>query len=195
MFEVEGRSRLKVRLSGFAGRGLIPELRHTAMPAHGADSVSPSNGDTANAASAKPGQPIKQLAAEQGRAGAIRTSKGSKQLAFGPATALLLPVILFLGWLSAHLHYSLPTPQQDLFLADGITPVFSEREALRYINDLATHEDGSPRYRIVGTKEMVLTEEYLLKEVDRIRQEVVARMPAGLHQIEVWHQVSDCQCD
>jgi hypothetical protein len=76
-----------------------------------------------------------------------------------------------------------------MFLADGTTPVFSEKEALRYVHDLATHEDGSPRYRIVGTEEMVLTEEYLLKEVDRVRQLVVERMPAGLHQIEVWHQV------
>ncbi|ORY69282.1 hypothetical protein BCR35DRAFT_319080 [Leucosporidium creatinivorum] len=45
-----------------------------------------------------------------------------------------------------------------------------------------------PRYRIVGTPEMVETEQYLLKEIERIREEVVARM-GDLHQIEIWHQI------
>ncbi|KAK4055194.1 hypothetical protein OIV83_000474 [Microbotryomycetes sp. JL201] len=117
-----------------------------------------------------------------------RSSSARQPLSFWPSLLIVLPVIVALGWLSAHLHYSLPEPGTELFSANGSQAVFSEHQALKYINDLAVHSDGSPRYRIVGTEEMVITEKYIIDQVERIRREVVAKM-GDFHQIEVWHQV------
>ncbi len=89
-----------------------------------------------------------------------------------------------------HLHYKLPTPNTSPYAADGITPIFDEAQAMRYIHDLAEYEDGSPRYRIVGTEEMVLTETYLLGVLERMKEEV-ARTPGNPNQIEIWHQSGD----
>lgn len=60
---------------------------------------------------------------------------------------------------------------------------------MRYINDLALYPDGQPRYRIVGTEEMVLTEKYLVSVLERIKEEV-DRTEGITSQIEIWHQVS-----
>lgn len=124
--------------------------------------------------------PIERLAA----AAPSRSTRWS----FLPSVAVLLPFLLGLILFSASLHYSLPTPQQELFAPDGITPVFSENQALRYIYDLSTHEDGTPKYRIVGTEEMIETERYLLAAIEKIKEETALKM-GGLHQVEVWHQV------
>lgn len=130
-----------------------------------------------------PGEPVKKLAVPDSR---------RRQLGFWPSIMLLLPAIIALGSLSVHWHYTLPAPVQDLVAPDGQTAQFCERQAMQYINDLATHEDGSPRYRIVGTEEMVATEKYIVSQVERIRNEVVAQM-GDYHQIEIWHQVNqDC---
>lgn len=118
----------------------------------------------------------------------VRKTSPRSQLSLLPSLIILGPILLALAYLSLHLHYTLPTPQAALFTPDGLIPQFSETEAMKYINALATHEDGEPRYRIVGTPEMVETERYLVREVERIREEVVART-GGLHQIEVFHQV------
>lgn len=147
------------------------------------------------------GEPIKKLASD-GKAAAAAAPPPSfaRQLSFWPAIAILLPVMVALTWVSCYMHYTLPQPRAELYLptsssssngssSPGLQAVFSEHEAMRYIHALATHEDGSPRYRIVGTEEMVLTEQYLLREIERIRDQVVEKMPLGLHQIEIWHQV------
>lgn len=105
-----------------------------------------------------------------------------------PSLAVLLPVIACFGWISVHLHYALPNPNNALFTPSG-SPIFSEGHALRYIRDLAAYGDGTPRYRILGTREMVQTDEYLLDKIAQIRQEVVDRHPDGGMQVEVWHQV------
>ncbi|GJN92127.1 hypothetical protein Rhopal_005157-T1 [Rhodotorula paludigena] len=107
-----------------------------------------------------------------------------------PSLAVLLPVIACFGWISVHLHYALPTPNNALFTPSG-SPIFSEGHALRYIRDLAAYGDGTPRYRILGTREMVQTDEYLLDKIAQIRQEVVDRHPDGGMQVEVWHQLFD----
>lgn len=54
---------------------------------------------------------------------------------------------------------------------------------------MSVRPNGSSRYRIVGTEEMLWTEEYLLKEIERIKAEIEAKM-GGLHEVEVSHQVS-----
>ncbi|KAM0793486.1 hypothetical protein ACM66B_000927 [Microbotryomycetes sp. NB124-2] len=112
----------------------------------------------------------------------------SRRLPFWQSLSIVLPFVLLLGWLSAHLHYTLPTPRTELFSANGSQALFSEQQALQYINDLAVYPDGQPRYRIVGTEEMVKTEQYIVEQVERIRSEVVAKM-GDFHQIEVWHQI------
>lgn len=88
-----------------------------------------------------------------------------------------------------HLHYTLPTPKTSPYAADGLTPQFDESAAMRYIVDMAMYADGTPRYRIVGTEEMVLTEQYLLGVLERIKEQVDRTTAAG-HEIEIWHQVS-----
>jgi hypothetical protein len=64
---------------------------------------------------------------------------------------------------------------------------------MKYIKDLASYNDeaSTPRYRIVGTKEMQITDEYLLNAIDRIKQEMVEVHPEGGMQIEIWHQIGD----
>ncbi|GAA5912605.1 hypothetical protein JCM8208_004787 [Rhodotorula glutinis] len=104
--------------------------------------------------------------------------------------AVLLPILALFTWTSVRLHYELPTPGHALFSPDG-TPVFSESHAMRYIKDLASYGDGTPRYRILGTREMVETDEYILDKVAQIRQDVVQRHPDGGMQLEVWHQTGD----
>jgi len=89
-----------------------------------------------------------------------------------------------------HLHYSLPTPNTTPYAADGITPHFDEAQAMRYIEEMALYPDGTPRYRIVGTEEQVLTEKYLIGVLERLKEEV-ARTSGNKHQIEIWHQVGD----
>ncbi|KAK4057683.1 hypothetical protein OIO90_001331 [Microbotryomycetes sp. JL221] len=111
-----------------------------------------------------------------------------KQLSFLPSILIVLPLILSLGWLSLHLHYTLPEPGKALYSPNGSVPLFSEQQALKYINDLAVHPDGTPRYRIVGTEEMVTTEKYIVEQVERIRNEVVNKM-GNFHQVEIWHQI------
>jgi hypothetical protein len=112
----------------------------------------------------------------------------SRQWGFLSSALLLTPYLLALGFLSTYLHYNLPTPQQALFSADG-TPIFSEKQAMVYLHDMSTWPDGTSKYRIVGTEEMVETEVYLLDAIEGIKREVMAKM-GGLHEIEVWHQVS-----
>ncbi|GAA5932298.1 hypothetical protein JCM1841_005187 [Sporobolomyces salmonicolor] len=107
-----------------------------------------------------------------------------------PSLVVLLPLLGLVGWTSVHLHYKLPTPQPRLFSSKG-TPIFSEVHAMSYVRDLATYQDGTPRYRIVGTKEMVQTDEYLLAKVEEIKAEMVDAHPDGDMQIEVWHQTGD----
>ncbi|KAI5479232.1 endoplasmic reticulum metallopeptidase [Pseudohyphozyma bogoriensis] len=114
------------------------------------------------------------------------TTIARPQLSFLRSLLLLAPFLYGLVYVSVRLHYTLPAPQQDLFDATGAAQ-FSEKQAMKYIWDLAVHPDNSPRYRILGTEEMVETEEYLIKAVEKIRDEVVAKM-GGLHQIEIWHQ-------
>jgi len=64
---------------------------------------------------------------------------------------------------------------------------------MSYIRDLSTYGGGEqvPRYRIVGTKEMQKTDEYLLAKLEEIKREVVSRHPNGGMQLEVWHQIGD----
>ncbi|BGP28517.1 hypothetical protein JCM10296v2_000252 [Rhodotorula toruloides] len=114
----------------------------------------------------------------------------SKQWSLLPSLAVILPLLALFTYVSVHLHYALPEPQHALFSPDG-TPVFSESKAMRYIHDLAAYGDGTPRYRIVGTKEMVETDNYLLDKIAEIREEVVQRHPNGGMQVEVWHQIGD----
>ncbi|GEM06060.1 endoplasmic reticulum metallopeptidase [Rhodotorula toruloides] len=114
----------------------------------------------------------------------------SKQWSLLPSLAVILPLLALFTYISANLHYALPEPQHALFSPDG-TPVFSESKAMRYIHDLAAYGDGTPRYRIVGTKEMVETDNYLLDKIAEIREEVVQRHPNGGMQVEVWHQIGD----
>ncbi|KAM0755633.1 hypothetical protein T439DRAFT_320338 [Meredithblackwellia eburnea MCA 4105] len=114
-------------------------------------------------------------------------STRTRQWGFLSSVAVLLPFVVGAAYLSAHLHYSLPTPITTPFAPDG-TPVFNEAKAMEYIRDLSTHADGSPKYRIVGTEEMVETDRYLLAAVEKIKEDVVLNM-GDLHQIEVWHQV------
>lgn len=112
----------------------------------------------------------------------------SRQWGFLSSVLVLTPYLLALGFISTYLHYTLPTPQQELSAPDGITPIFSENQAMRYIYDMSTYPDGSSKYRIVGTEEMVETEVYLLAAIEDIKREVAEKME-GLHEIEVWHQV------
>ncbi|KAJ8297177.1 putative endoplasmic reticulum metallopeptidase 1 [Rhodotorula toruloides] len=114
----------------------------------------------------------------------------SKQWSLLPSLAVILPLLALFTYISVHLHYALPEPQHALFSPDG-SPVFSESKAMRYIHDLAAYGDGTPRYRIVGTKEMVETDNYLLDKIAEIREEVVQRHPNGGMQVEVWHQLFD----
>ncbi|BGP44460.1 hypothetical protein JCM10450v2_000274 [Rhodotorula kratochvilovae] len=109
---------------------------------------------------------------------------------FLPSLLVLLPITLLFAWTSIHLHYQLPTPNHALFSPNG-TPIFSEGHAMRYIKDLASYGDGTPRYRILGTREMIETDEYILAKVREIREDVVQHHPTGGMQLEVWHQTGD----
>ncbi|GAA5972745.1 hypothetical protein JCM11641_003001 [Rhodosporidiobolus odoratus] len=107
-----------------------------------------------------------------------------------PSLSVLLPILTYFIYTSVTLHYSLPTPNQSLYDHHG-NPSFSENKAMQYITDLAAYQDGTPRYRIVGTKEMVQTDAYLLDQINVIRQQMVQVHPQGGMQIEVWHQHGD----
>jgi hypothetical protein len=111
-----------------------------------------------------------------------------KQWSFFAFAGLVLPLIFALGYVSVHLHYELPEPRVEQFSLAG-QPTFSEVSAMRYIRDLAAYADGTPKYRIVGTKEMVETDNYILDEIAAIREQVVRQHPDGGMQIEVFHQV------
>lgn len=111
-----------------------------------------------------------------------------KQWSFFAFASLVLPLICALGYVSVHLHYELPEPRVEQFSLAG-QPTFSEVSAMRYIRDLAAYADGTPKYRIVGTKEMVETDNYILDEIAAIREQVVRQHPDGGMQIEVFHQV------
>ncbi|KAL8286292.1 hypothetical protein RQP46_004780 [Phenoliferia psychrophenolica] len=113
---------------------------------------------------------------------------GSRQWGFVASAAVLVPFLLATGFLSAHLHYTLPTPGSASYAPDGVTPIFNEATAMQIIQDLAVHPNGSPRYRIVGTEEMVETDRYVLNAAEKIKEDVVLNM-GDLHQIEIWHQV------
>ena len=112
--------------------------------------------------------PVERLAAV--------TPPKSTRWGFVASLSALLPFCVGLILFSSSLHYSLPTPQQELFAPDGVTPLFSENQAMRYIHDLSTHEDGTPKYRIVGTEEMVETEKYLLAAIEKIKEETALKM-------------------
>ncbi|GAA5858742.1 hypothetical protein JCM8547_004967 [Rhodosporidiobolus lusitaniae] len=115
-------------------------------------------------------------------------AKQHKQWSLLPSLAVLLPILALFTYASVHSHYTLPDPVLDLFDTNG-TAQFCEANALTVINDLAAYSDGTPRYRIVGTKEMVQTDEYLLDRISDIRDQMVQEHPEGGMQIEVWHQV------
>lgn len=114
-------------------------------------------------------------------------------LSLWPSLLILVPILTLLTYTSVHLHYKLPAPEPREWDAATATPIFSERRAMKYIKDLASYNDAdsTPRYRIVGTKEMQRTDEYLLDAIDRIRREMVDQHPRGGMQLEVWHQVGD----
>ncbi|GAA6059342.1 hypothetical protein JCM10212_003240 [Sporobolomyces blumeae] len=116
-----------------------------------------------------------------------------KQWGLAPTLLLLVPLLGLLVRTSLQLHYDLPEPAIAEYDPRTGKPQFSESRAMSYIRDLSSYDDGqqTPRYRIVGTKEMVRTDEYLLERVDIIRREMVERHPEGGMQIEVWHQVGD----
>ncbi|GAA6002746.1 hypothetical protein JCM10207_007655 [Rhodosporidiobolus poonsookiae] len=117
-------------------------------------------------------------------------SSRRKQWTLLPSLLVLLPILALLTYASVHLHYKLPEPNIAAF-NDNDTAIFSETLAMGYIRDLAAYADDTPRYRIVGTKEMVQTDEYLLARIEDIKQEMVRVHPDGGMQIEVFHQVGD----
>ncbi|GAA5899500.1 Pff1p [Sporobolomyces salmoneus] len=110
-----------------------------------------------------------------------------------PSLLILLPILSLLTYTSVHLHYKLPTPEVQEWDLSTQTPIFSEGRAMKYIKDLASYNDvdSTPRYRIVGTKEMQRTDEYLLAAIEEIRREMVEQHPNGGMQLEVWHQIGD----
>ncbi|KAK4701094.1 hypothetical protein P7C70_g5142, partial [Phenoliferia sp. Uapishka_3] len=116
------------------------------------------------------------------------TSPSPLQFSFLSSIVLLIPFILLTGYISSTLHYTLPIPSNTSYSSDGLTPKFNEQTAMNIISDLSTHPDGTPKYRIVGTEEMVETDKYVLKKAERIKEEVGLNM-GELHQIEIWHQV------
>lgn len=118
-----------------------------------------------------------------------RLQPAPRQWPFSAFASVVFPLLLLLGYISVHLHYELPTPNAAEFGLQG-EPTFSEVSAMRYIRDLAQYADGTPKYRIVGTKEMVETDKYIMAEIAKIREEVVKRHPQGGMQVEVFHQVS-----
>ncbi|GAA5994045.1 hypothetical protein JCM5350_000059 [Sporobolomyces pararoseus] len=115
---------------------------------------------------------------------------------------ILIPILSFLTYISVHLHYTLPTPRIEEWDLSSQTPLFSEQRAMKYIKDLASYNDeqSTPRYRIVGTKEMQKTDEYLLQAIEKIREEMVQQQLVQLTakdgqevgmQLEVWYQIGD----
>ncbi|GAA5877205.1 hypothetical protein JCM16303_006201 [Sporobolomyces ruberrimus] len=110
-----------------------------------------------------------------------------------PTLLILLPILSLLTYTSVYLHYALPTPVVQEWDSVTETPIFSERRAMKYIKNLASYNDAeaTPRYRIVGTKEMQRTDEYLLEAIEVIKREMVEQHPGGGMQLEVWHQVGD----
>ncbi|GAA6040391.1 hypothetical protein JCM8097_007592 [Rhodosporidiobolus ruineniae] len=143
-------------------------------------------------ATSDPTDPAVVVASSSSSPAPARQPRSShKQWSTLPALAVLLPILALFTYLSVTLHYTLPTPSHTSFAEDGVTPIFNEARAMGYIQDLAAYADGTPRYRIVGTKEMVQTDEYLLDRIAEIREEMVRRHPEGGMQIEVWHQIGD----
>ena len=128
------------------------------------------------------------LSASRSQSTPSRALYPPKQWSFFAFASLVLPLIFTLGYISVHLHYELPTPRVEQFSLAG-QPTFSEVAAMRYIRDLAAYADGTPKYRIVGTKEMVETDNYILDEIAAIREQVVRQHPDGGMQVEVFHQV------
>jgi len=121
----------------------------------------------------------------------------SPPLSLFPTLLILLPILSLLTYTSVKLHYALPSPETQEYAYSNLTgdlePIFSERRAMGYIRDLSTYGGGTevPRYRIVGTKEMQRTDEYLLAKLEEIKREVIERHPNGGMQVEVWHQIGD----
>lgn len=76
-----------------------------------------------------------------------------------PSSVLLVGFLSLLTALSLHFHYELPLPLAGY--APDSTPQFSELRAKQYVSDLAQYDDGAPRYRILGTKALVESEDYV----------------------------------
>lgn len=65
---------------------------------------------------------------------------------------------------AVRLHYTLPTPLVEEFNAAGV-PVFSEARGRRYIEDLSTFPDGSPRCTFCLCA--LLRNEFIRSDTDR----------------------------
>lgn len=107
---------------------------------------------------------------------------------------LLAPLTLFIlviGYLAIFFHYQLPTPISALDNAAseraGKGPLFSEGKAMDIISKLSV-DIG---YRIVGTKQHVDAEEWLLEEVRNYEGLHHLGGGAGDVQVEVWQQLGD----
>ncbi|GAA5957518.1 hypothetical protein JCM3765_001166 [Sporobolomyces pararoseus] len=120
-------------------------------------------------------------------------------LSLSSSLLILLPILTLLTYTSVHLHYALPEPrsQESDLSSNPPKPLFSEKRAMKYIKDLASYNDetSTPRYRIVGTKEMQNTDQYLLQQIEEIKQEIQQTQSVGGAQapreLEVWYQTGD----
>lgn len=104
---------------------------------------------------------------------------------------VLVPIFaLFavLASLTVFLHYRLPTPISSLqALESTAKPLFSEENALSIMEKLSS-EFG---YRIVGTKQHVDAEDWLMTELQKYEGVHTFNDGQGDVQVEVWKQIGD----
>lgn len=104
---------------------------------------------------------------------------------------ILVPIFALFAVIAAltiFLHYRLPTPISSLQALESTTkPVFSEENALS-IMDKLSNEFG---YRIVGTKQHVDAEDWLMTELQKYEGVHTFSDGQGDVQVEVWRQIGD----
>ncbi|PWN18255.1 hypothetical protein BCV69DRAFT_288533 [Microstroma glucosiphilum] len=100
----------------------------------------------------------------------------------------ILALFAVLSTLTVFLHYTLPTPVSSLRALESTNkPMFSEEHAVSVMDKLSTGFG----YRIVGTKQHVDAEDWLMTELQKYEGVHTFNDGQGDVQVEVWRQIGD----
>lgn len=104
----------------------------------------------------------------------------------------LAPVLIWciiVCFISARMHRALPTPSRsDIDINTGL-PIFNENRAMKIIRKLSDAEHFG--YRIVGTKELLDSQEYLYDLLKTMKADLEGSELSKIHDMEIYWQKGD----